>query len=311
MREDETSSEFKIKDAASYNSLTAEFDRFAQRLSLAFAEHLVRLANLKSSDWVLDVGTGTGIVALLAARRIGSAGKVIGVDLSDGMLFAAKSKAVQDGLENRIQFCRLDAEALALRDASFDVVLSLFALLHFPNPLVALMEMFRVLRPGGRLVLAVGSSPSLLSSAGLAEGLRHMQRRFAVRQGKLLIGPHSLDDFVTQRIPGSKEAEEAPIARESKNRSHKIPQLIRQAQFTNFRRRWCGTEAFFETPEEFWEIQRTFSSIARKRLSGISPEKIEELRQEFLENCREVQSRGGRLVYPFGALFAVAQRPRT
>jgi ubiquinone/menaquinone biosynthesis C-methylase UbiE len=305
------SSEFKTKDAASYNSLTGEFDRSTLRLSLPFAEHLVRLANLEANDSVLDVGTGTGVVAVLAVGKLGSGGKVTGVDLSAEMLVAARSKALRDGLENRIQFSRLDAEALAFRDRSFDVVFSLFALLHLPDPQTALKEMFRVLRPGGRLILAVGSRPSIVSAAGVGEGLRYIRRGFAMRQRKLLIGPQSLDDFLARRIPGSDQGEEAPIARESKNRSHKIPRLIRQAQFTNVCCHWRGAEARFETPEEFWEVQRTFSSIARKRLLRTSSEKIDNLRQEYLEDCRKVQSRGGTFVYPFGALFAVAQRPVT
>jgi hypothetical protein len=63
------------------------------------------------------------------------------------------------------------------------------------------------------------------------------------------------------------------------------------------------------TPEEFWEIQCTFSSIARKRLAAAPPEKVTSLREQFLERCREVQGRGGRLVYPFGAFFVAAERP--
>jgi hypothetical protein len=72
---------------------------------------------------------------------------------------------------------------------------------------------------------------------------------------------------------------------------------------------WQGHQAVIETPEEFWEIQRTFSSIARKRLSTALPEKIESLRQEFLERCRTVQSRGGNLVYPFAAFYVSALKP--
>jgi hypothetical protein len=62
------------------------------------------------------------------------------------------------------------------------------------------------------------------------------------------------------------------------------------------------------TPEEFWEIQRTFSSIARKRIAGAAPEMVNLLREDFLRKCRDVQERGGRLVYPFAAFFVVARR---
>jgi ubiquinone/menaquinone biosynthesis C-methylase UbiE len=303
------STKFKARDASSYDSLTSEFDRFTQRLTEPMAERLLLLAGLAPSDRVLDLGTGTGIVALLAAGKSGFRGRITGVDLSQGMLAVAQAKASQNGLSNRLEFCRMDAEALALEDASFDVALSLFALLHFPNPLSALREVFRVLRPGGKLALAVGSGPPLFSGDGAAEGVKFLRRTFAVQRGKLLLAPRSLDDFVTRRIPEREEPEESSLAREGRNRSQKVPQLIRQAGFAGARTTWCGAENVVQTPEEFWEVQRTFSSIVRKRLLNVTPEKIEALRNEFLEACRKVQSRGGRLIYPFAALFVVAQRP--
>ncbi len=72
---------------------------------------------------------------------------------------------------------------------------------------------------------------------------------------------------------------------------------------------WQGHRARVKTPEEFWEMQRTFSSIARKRLSGAPVKKLEELRGEFLSSCRAVQARGGELIYPFAAFYVVAWRP--
>ena len=69
----------------------------------------------------------------------------------------------------------MDAERLEFSDGSFDVVLSLYALLHFHEPLVALREMHRVLRPGGRIVIGVGRGPSLLSWNAVIEGVKRMR----------------------------------------------------------------------------------------------------------------------------------------
>jgi ubiquinone/menaquinone biosynthesis C-methylase UbiE len=309
MHEADKTADFKIRDAASYDSLTAEFDRFTQRLSRPLAERMVTLANLKPMDHVIDIGTGTGIVALLAGEKLGAFGKVVGVDLSGRMLSAAKRKAAQQALASRVEFCQMDAEGLALRDSCFDVALSLFALLHFPNPLSALREVFRLLRPGGRAVLAVGSGPPLLSGSALSEGLQLLRRKLAARRGKLLVGPHALDDFAVYRIPERHGPEESALAQEGRGRAGTVPRLVREAGFAEVRTQWCGTEATLDTAEEFWEIQRTFSSIARKRLLGVDDRELNELRNEFLKVCRSVQSRGGKLIYPFAALYVVARRP--
>lgn len=159
--EDSASLTFKTKDATSYDSLTGEYNLFTERFSGPLAERMISLGQVIPSDRVLDVGTGTGVVALRAARQVGPHGKVLGVDFSEGMLATSQAKALVAGLSDRAEFRKMDAEALDLAGGSFEVVVSLFALLHFPNPLVALKEMFRVLRPGGRLVLAVGSGPPL------------------------------------------------------------------------------------------------------------------------------------------------------
>jgi ubiquinone/menaquinone biosynthesis C-methylase UbiE len=303
------SAKFKSRDAASYDSLTAEFDRFTRRLTQPLAERMVDLANLLPTEWVLDLGTGTGIVALEVAARPNFSGRITAVDLSEGMLCAAKLKAFKDGFGSRLDFCRMDAEALGLESGSFDVALSLFALLHFPNPLLALRELFRVLRPGGRLVLAVGSGPAWLSRNGLTEGIKSLRRRFAIRRKKLLTGPSSLNALIARRLEGHADSEESSLAREGRKRTYRVPGLIREAGFRSVETSWCGAEAEIDTPEEFWDLQRTFSSVARKRLLDADPRQAEAVRAEFLRACREVQMHGGKLTYPYGALYAVAKRP--
>ncbi len=300
---------FKVRDAGSYDDLTAEFDRFTARLSQPLAEHLVALAQLTPGERVLDIGTGTGVIALLAAGRVAPKGAVTGIDLSEGMLKAASEKASRAGLAPLAQFRHMDAEALEFADASFDAVLSLFALLHFPNPLTALKEMLRVLRPGGKLVLAIGSRPSLASRKGFAQGVHHWRNRGLVRQGKLLIAPGFLDSLVEKHLPRAQEPEESDLASRHHARTRNVLELVRSAGFGNIRTDWMGHEPAIENAEEFWDVQRTFSSIARKRLATASAEMVEAIRREFSDACAEVQARGGRLVYPFGAFFVVARRP--
>jgi len=115
---------------------------------------------------------------------------------------------LQAGLTG-IEFQQMDAEKLELKNESFDAVLSLFALRHFPRPSVALKEMYRVLRPGGRLVVAIGSGPPLRSFDGLKAGLQRLIDMIRTRQGKRLIACDFLNGLVQKRLPESAEPEEA------------------------------------------------------------------------------------------------------
>ncbi len=117
------------------------------------AEHLLAVARLRPGERVLDVGTGTGIVARLAAPNVGSLGTVTGLDASPDMLSVARASALADGLS--IDWHEGQAEALPYPDQRFDLVLSQFALMFFADRRAALTEMRRVLAPGGRATLSV------------------------------------------------------------------------------------------------------------------------------------------------------------
>lgn len=301
---------FKIRDATSYDAVTKQFDNFTERLSSPLAAKMVSLAEIAPNEQILDIGTGTGVVALKASREIGVDGAVCGIDLSEAMLKLAKAKAMLLELADRVEFKQMDAEALDFEDQRFNTVLSLFALLHFPNPLTALKEIFRVLRPGGKLILAVGSAPPLVSLSGLTHRVGRLPDLLAKAQGRLITAPGFLDALVNKYFPETPEQEESNLASHSHNRTQSVPSLVRQAGFKNLQTDWYGHQALIEKPEDFWEIQRTFSSIARKRLLNAPPDKVKKLLDEFIEKCRAVQSRGGRLVYPFAAFYVKAVRPK-
>ena len=111
---------------------------------------LLAAAALAPGECVLDVATGTGQVAAQAALAVGDGGSVLGVDLSARMVEVAARRALP-----HTRFLRMNAQELALPDGHFDVVLCSLGLMYLPDPEQALREMRRVLRPGGRVVLAV------------------------------------------------------------------------------------------------------------------------------------------------------------
>ncbi len=132
----------------------ASYDPLWQEQLAAVHAAVMACAALAPGERVLDVACGTGLIAFAAATAVGARGEVLGVDLSGRMVESAGRQARERELAN-IDFARMDAEQLGLPDASFDVVLCALGLMYVPQPRQALREMHRVLRPGGRIVLAV------------------------------------------------------------------------------------------------------------------------------------------------------------
>lgn len=114
----------------------------------------INLACIQPGDAVLDVGCGTGTLAMEVARRVGRAGHVTGIDPGTQQIARARSKAARRNLP--IEFQSGVIEQLPFPDQTFDVVLSTLMMHHLPAPLKrqGLAEIARVLKPGGRLVIA-------------------------------------------------------------------------------------------------------------------------------------------------------------
>jgi SAM-dependent methyltransferase len=125
---------------------------FVPALFLEWSGRVADAARLEPGQKVLDVACGTGVLARRALERVKPGGAVSGLDRNEGMLAVARRKAPA------IDWQSGRAEQLPYGDGSFDAVVSQFGLMFFEDQVKALSEMWRVLRPGGRLAVAVWAS---------------------------------------------------------------------------------------------------------------------------------------------------------
>ncbi len=146
-----------------FDTVAARYD-FMNTL-LSFGMHYpwkwtaVRLLGLKAGDKVLDVCGGTADLALLAAKKTGPAGRVMVYDINRAMMEAGRPKVAEAHLSSRIAFLQGDAEHLSCPDASFDAAMVGFGIRNLTHPEQGFKEMYRVLKPGGKLMCLEFSQP--------------------------------------------------------------------------------------------------------------------------------------------------------
>lgn len=159
---------------------------FVPALLEQFSKIVADLAEIQSGQAVLDVACGTGVVAIEAANRAGSASKVTGLDPNPQMLEVARRK------DNRISWVEGKAENLEFMDGSYDVVVSQFGLMFFDDKPAGLKEMMRVLKPGGKLTVAVWDS--IENATGYAALMEPLKRLFGDTVTQAYSAPYVLGD---------------------------------------------------------------------------------------------------------------------
>jgi SAM-dependent methyltransferase len=195
---------------------------------------------LQPGETALDLGSGGGLDALLAARVVGSTGQVIGVDMTTDMIRLAQANAEKAGL-SQVEFREGRLEALPIEDASVDAVTSNCVINLVPDKATVFAEIARVLRPGGRLVIADiildGALPdaiehSLLAYLGCIAGALQRKHYFAMVTAAGLRDIHVLEDVdVVARLRGLLPEPVVASIQESGVRMSDIEGKIRSVTF--------------------------------------------------------------------------------
>ena len=151
----------KEQIAAMFNSISGKYDFLNHFLSLGidilWRKRAVRLLTKHQPQLILDIATGTGDFAIEALSL--KPKKIIGVDISEGMLSVGREKLIKKNLTDKIELISGDSEVLPFEDNFFDAVIVSFGVRNFENLEKGLSDMLRVLKPGGKVVILEFSKP--------------------------------------------------------------------------------------------------------------------------------------------------------
>jgi len=223
---------------------------------------LIEQARIGPGQSVLDVAGGSGEPSLTIAQVVQPTGSVMCTDAIAEMVAVAEREAVDRGVEN-VKFRQCTADSLPFADDLFDVAVCRLGVMFFPDPLAALREMLRVIKPGGRVALAVW--------------------------GKSELNPYSyvVTRIISRYVPATPVASDAPDAFRFAEPG-KLAGILEEAGAIDVAE--CVVEfdiAAPLSPEEFWNMRSEISETLREKLKTISSEDKRRMADEVREAVRE------------------------
>ncbi len=293
----------RVADAMSYDSLDERYMHLVEKLGGASANYICDLAEIGLGDHVLDLGTGTGLGVRTAAKRAGPSGRVVGLDLSPGLIEVARRHTHDDWCEYVVG----DAEELPFAPGTFDVVFTYCAVAHFPRLDVALEQMKRVLRPGGRVVVSFVHTRPIRRRALALHYVRRVAQRLLDPVQPTLFAPACALEACDHHLPELDEPVHTPWS--LGDRTGILLDAVIQAGFTNVRAGVEHRDVGFSDPAAFFEAQEAIASEVRVRMQRGDRSSQERTRAEVVDLARTVLAKGGRLIYPFGAYCVFGRKP--
>ena len=181
-----------------FDSVASKYDVMNDLMSAGlhrvWKAYTVQVANLKAGDQVLDIAGGTGDLALAFAKKVGSEGRVVHTDINEAMLSTGRDRLLNLGVVLPTLVC--DAEKLPFPDGHFDLVSVAFGLRNMTHKDLALTEMCRVLKPGGKLLV--------LEFSKVAKPLQKFYDWYSFKvlppMGKLVAGDDSSYRYLAESI---------------------------------------------------------------------------------------------------------------
>ncbi len=266
------------------NRAVEKHDQLGHGLPEKTDRRLVELLAPEPGSICLDIATASGTLATALSDRIGSEGKVVAIDLAPAMLEFAERKARAHKVKN-IKFKQMDAQHLQFEDNSFDLVVCSLAVFYFPDIKGALNEMFRVLKPGGRVALSSADPATIFTplSAPYVEQLHKAAE-------KLKLDPPAYSD--TAMLTRTKDG---------------LVQLLKEADFRKIEVQDDEIPVRFTTFEDWWKHGRG-STWGDLLLDQMPEEQREAFKKSHEEAMKHFFGEGGaKAATPI--IFAFGQKP--
>jgi SAM-dependent methyltransferase len=245
---------------------------------------LIEQARISDGVSALDLAGGTGEPSLTMAEAVGATGAVICTDAVLEMIATARRLATARGL-TAVEFCQCLGDSLPFARDSFDAVVCRLGVMFFPDASRALGEMMRVVKPRGRVSLAVW-------------GGREFNPFFRV-----------VTDIMSRHIESPPDDENAPGAFRFAEPG-KLARLLGDAGAIDVNELRLGFRIQSRLPHsEFWELRSEMSDTLRQQLAMLNPEQTTRLTTEIEEAAREFFP-DGRMNFPAQVLIATGQKPR-
>ena len=251
-----------------YDEVASQYERAVVPVYRPIAKRMLQLIDLRPGWQVLDAGTGTGLIALMGAPRVGKSGKMVGVDGSEQMLRIARHKAAQYGF-TQCEFRLGDLEGLDMSDGQLNAVLSQFAL-HHTVPSKSLREFQRVLMPSGTLVVQEWADALNQPSRVVFDVLTKYR-------------PAEVSDPI---LLARAQSERAQNFRTSAGRPDALIELVQAAGFSSVEARIESHAASVANIDALVDLL-TASPTLNAEINGLS----EDARAAFLKEARDALSR--------------------